>query len=296
MILLLGGTGYVGTTFRRELERRQLPYRNVSRSEINYTDSLTLEGLIKETRPDFLINCAGYTGKPNVDACELYKTDCLAGNAVLPGTIREVCESANLPWGHVSSGCIFTGKQPDGSGFTEKDPPNFSFRTNNCSWYSGCKALGEETLAGAGSVFIWRLRIPFDHHDNARNYLSKVQRYARLLDAENSISHLDDFVNACLDCWMHRVPFGTYNVTNTGSVSTRDVVRLIQEHLKLEREFHFFDSEEEFMQVAAKTPRSNCVMDNSKLLSAGISIRDVEAAIVESLKNWQPETRDKNDR
>ena len=31
--------------------------------------------LIRETKPTFLINAAGYTGKPNVDACEKHKAD-----------------------------------------------------------------------------------------------------------------------------------------------------------------------------------------------------------------------------
>lgn len=289
MILLLGGTGYVGSAFQRELNRRQLNYRNISRSELDYTNLQTLTQLLAESKPDFLINCAGYTGKPNVDACEIHKNECLAGNAILPGTIRTACESVGVPWGHVSSGCIFTGRRADGQGFTEVDTPNFCFRTDNCSWYSGCKALGEEILADADNVYLWRLRIPFDHCDNGRNYLTKVQRYARLLEAENSISHLGDFVNACLDCWLGRVPYGIYNVTNTGSVTTREVVALLKNHLRLDRAFDFFESEDEFMQLAAKTPRSNCVMDNTKLRAVGVTIRDVESAIIDSLRHWTPE-------
>lgn len=289
MILLLGGTGYVGTAFRQRLSQDAIAFRSVSRTECDYTDDDTLSRLIADTRPDFLINAAGYTGKPNVDACELHKSECLDGNAVLPGTLLKVCEAASLPWGQVSSGCIYTGSRPDGTGFTEADPPNFSFRTNNCSWYSGTKALGEEVLADAESTYIWRLRIPFDHQDSPRNYLSKLVRYERLLQAENSISHLDEFVSACLACWQKRVPFGTYNVTNTGSVTTKRVTELIQKHLLPDKKVDFFESEAEFMQTAAKTPRSNCVMDNSKLLATGIQMRDVEDAIVASLRDWSGE-------
>jgi len=289
MILLLGGTGYVGQAFQQELSNRQLPFLNFSRSEVDYTCIKQLKDLVDQTRPSFLINCAGYTGKPNVDACEVHKTECLAGNAILPGTIRSVCESFDLPWGHVSSGCIFTGRRGDGQGFTETDTPNFTFRTNNCSWYSGTKALGEEILSDTDNVFIWRLRIPFNHLDSHRNYLTKVMRYARLLDAENSISHLNDFAKACLDCWLQRVPFGIYNVTNTGFITTRQVTQYIREHLGYEREFDFFESEAEFLDVAAKTPRSNCVMDNSKLRQAGIRIRGVEEAVIDSLQRWVAE-------
>jgi len=130
----------------------------------------------------------------------VHKAECLAGNAVLPGVIREVCEHLRLPWGHVSSGCIYTGARPDGSGFTEDDAPNFSFRQNNCSFYSGCKALGEEVLAGAEQCFIWRLRIPFDEYDSPRNYISKMMRYDRLLSATNSLSQLTEFANASIAC------------------------------------------------------------------------------------------------
>jgi hypothetical protein len=90
---------------------------------------------------------------PNVDACELHKSECVMGNAVLPGTIALACADAGVPWGHVSSGCIYTGKNADGAGFTETDTPNFTFRTNNCSFYSGTKALGEEVLAGVPNVY-----------------------------------------------------------------------------------------------------------------------------------------------
>ncbi len=272
MIILLGGSGYVGTAFRELLSRKQVDHRSISRRDCDYTTVEPLAELIRDTKASFVINAAGYTGKPNIDACERDKAACLAGNAVLPGVIREACERSGIPWGHVSSGCIYSGARSDGGGFTETDPPNFCFRTDNCSFYSGTKALGEECLVAAERTYLWRLRIPFDHVDSPRNYLSKLQRYSRLLDARNSISHLGEFVEAAWACWEQRVPYGVYNVVNTGSVTTRDVVTLIQQRLHLDRPFDFFGSEEEFLKVAARTPRSNCVMDNSKIRAAGVSI------------------------
>ena len=286
MIILLGATGYVGCQFEQLLTQRGLAFRSVSRKDIDYTDREELLQLLRQSKPDFLINAAGYTGKPNVDACEIHKTDCLLGNAVLPGIIREACEAEKVPWGHVSSGCIYTGSRPDGSGFREIDPPNFCFRTNNCSFYSGTKALGEELLDGAENCYVWRLRIPFNHQDSSRNYLSKLMRYQTLLDATNSISHLEDFTSACLDCWTKRVEPGIYNVTNPGDVTTREVVGLIKKHLEVEREFEFFNDEGDFMKKAAKTPRSNCTMNVTKLLGSGVTMRPVEEALVASLKNW----------
>ncbi|MGB7345008.1 MAG: sugar nucleotide-binding protein [Pirellulaceae bacterium] len=286
MILLLGGSGFIGSAFRRRFDEDGLQYRSISRSQCNYADRDQLIDLIRGQRPTFLINAAGYTGKPNVDTCEIQKADCLTGNAVLPGVIRQACEEMELPWGHVSSGCIYTGTRGDGNGFTESDTPNFSFRSPPCSFYSGCKALGEECLQGTENVYIWRLRIPFDAHDSHRNYLSKLQRYDRILDVTNSISHLGEFVSACLQSWQRRIEPGIYNVVNPGSVSTREVCQMIQQHLLPQKKFQFFDDEAEFMRTAACTPRSSCVLSSAKITGAGIHLREVHEAIQHALKNW----------
>jgi len=287
MIYLLGGTGYVGTAYQALLKSKGIPFRNLSRAELDYSNPALLTEALLRDKPEFLINAAGYTGKPNVDACEIQKTECLFGNAVLPGLIAKACEAAGVPWGHVSSGCIYTGSRPDGSGFTEEDAPNFCFRQPPCSFYSGTKALGEEVLEGHPNLYIWRLRIPYDHVDNPRNYLTKLMRYNTLLEATNSISHLHEFCAATFACWEKRVPFGKYNVTNPGQVTTREVVEMILKSGVCRKDYQFFPSEAEFMKIAAKTPRSNCVMDSSKLASVGIRMTEVHACVEQCLAHWQ---------
>jgi dTDP-4-dehydrorhamnose reductase len=287
MIYLLGGSGYVGGAYQALLAKKGIPFRNLKRAEVDYTNPEVLRAALLRDKPAFLINAAGYTGKPNVDACELHKTECLFGNAVLPGLIAQACNAAGVPWGHVSSGCIYTGSRADGTGFTEEDAPNFTFRQNNCSFYSGTKALGEEVLAGQPNVYIWRLRIPFNNEESPRNYLTKLMRYQRLLEAENAISQLEEFVAATFACWEKRVPFGKYNVTNPGFVTTREVVDLIKQSGVCTKEFSFFKNEDEFMHTAAKTPRSNCVMTSAKLASVGIQMTEVHEAVARDLRNWR---------
>jgi UDP-glucose 4,6-dehydratase len=283
-LAILGAGGFVGTALRKHCDTQGVSYLALGRSHTANPDSL-LTALI-ECKATYLINCAGYTGKPNVDACELHKAECLEGNSVLPGIVRQACERAEIPWGHVSSGCIFTGRRSDGAGFREEDAPNFSFRQNNCSFYSGCKALGEEVLDGADQCYIWRLRIPFENTANPRNYLQKVISYQRLLDAENSLSHLGEFVAACVDSFDLSLPFGIYNLTNPGSITTREVVDLIKASGVCTKSFDFFDDESEFMKIAAKTPRSNCVLDSSKAIDHGLKLRPVKNVIDQCLRSW----------
>jgi dTDP-4-dehydrorhamnose reductase len=315
MIVLLGASGYIGQAFARELRERGKPFLTLARTQLDYTRYDLLLDFLREKKAEFLINAAGFTGKPNVDACEQAKAETLTGNTLFPQTIAHACLTAGIPWGHVSSGCIYSGAKisqgtevtlekdmarPDLKelaersperilGFKETDTPNFCFRHPPCSFYSGTKALAEEAVAGVGHNYLWRLRIPFDEFDNPRNYLSKVQRYAKVYDNVNSISHRGDFVRACLELWDRRAPFGIYNITNPGFITTRQVTEMIATVLKPKRGFDFWKSDEEFYRFAAKTPRSNCVLDVSKLVAAGIRLRPVVEALQDALVRWKRE-------
>ena len=281
--LLLGKNGYVGKKFCL-LPKLKNNLIQIGRDSLNYYDRKLLGEFITHNQIAFVINAAGYTGKPNVDSCELAKAECLSGNAVLPGIIREVCEDLNIPWGHVSSGCIFSEKRPDGKGWAEDDEPNFSFRSPPCSFYSGTKALGEEVLEGAENCYIWRLRIPFNDERSPRNYLQKLLNYDSLLEAENSVSHLGEFVQKCVECFEKEVEPGIYNMTNPGSVTTQQVTEWMREEGVTDKQFKFFEDEVQFMTKAAKTPRSNCVLDTTKSEKAGIGMRPVEEAMRESMQ------------
>ena len=325
-ILLLGGSGYIGEAFAKEMQARGCSFYVLARKELDYTRFENLLSHLRSERPTFVINAAGYTGRPNVDACETARAETLLGNTLFPQSLAQACHVAEIPYGHVSSGCIYTGAKivergqpriepdltrrelstllenasarqnagnaepakPDNTvlGFTENDAPNFSFRSPPCSFYSGTKALGEEVMQGVGHGYLWRLRIPFDEQDNPRNYLTKIQKYAKVYDNFNSISHRADFVRACLDLWEKKAPAGIYNITNPGFVSTRQVVTLIQKHLKPAREFTFWSDDAEFYKTGAVAPRSNCILDTSKLLAAGVEIRPVEEALADALGRW----------
>jgi len=284
MIILLGKTGFIGSQILESLNQAGLDSSGISREEMDYYNHSELRNLLRAVNASFLINAAGFTGKPNVDACEMAKYECLQGNAVLPGIIREVCEDLKIPWGHVSSGCIYSGRSPNGGGWKEEDEPNFSFRSPPCSFYSGTKALGEEVLDGAENCFVWRLRIPFNHEPSPRNYIQKVLNYESLLEAENSVSHLEEFCQKCIECFSKGIEPGVYNMTNSGSITTRQVTEWMMEAGLTEKKFNFFRTEEEFMEKAAKTPRSNCVLDTNKAEKAGIGMKPVEEAMMDSIR------------
>jgi dTDP-4-dehydrorhamnose reductase len=312
MIFLLGASGYVGGAFRRELTRRGLPHRAVSRTELDYSNFRLLLDALKSQPPRLVIHCGGFTGKPNVDACEDQRSETILGNIVLAQTVAQACDAAGVRLGAVSSACIYTGAKvqdeagawsiredlnaPDLArllasrsakirGFDETDAPNFTFE-NGSSFYSGTKALAEKALLAFPSTYVWRLRMPFEERDHPRNYLAKLQNYPRLYQNWNSLSHLGDFASACVELAEADAPGGAYNVINPGYVSTQEVVALIRKLRRPEWEPLFWRDDAEFYQQAARARRSNCVLEPARLTACGLKLRDVQTALADSLRQW----------
>jgi UDP-glucose 4,6-dehydratase len=314
--MLLGATGYIGQAFARELRRRGRCFIPLSRNAFDYTRFELLFDYIRKIRPEFLVNAAGFTGRPNVDACEVNRMETFQANTLLPQTVARACAMTNTPWGQVSSGCIYTGAKvfEEGEmrvernlnrpeirelfecqrekffGFTEHDEPNFSFRSPPCNFQVGTKALAEEALRGAPQTYVWRPRMPFNEWDDPCNLLSKLLAYQKIYDHVTSLSHLDDFAKACLDLVDFRAPYGVYNVTNPGAVTTRQIAGMIQRLLAPDRHFQFWESDEEFYREGVRAPRSSSMLDVSKLLRTGVKMRPIEDALEEALTRWHPAT------
>jgi len=282
MYIILGKNGYIAEAIIQELKSRDLPHVAWSRSEVDYTNLAELKYNLYILGDDLhIINCAGYIGKPNVDACELAKADCVEGNVLFPAMISQLCADRGYQYVHISSGCIYGGYEKH---FTEQDAPNFDFQ--NGSFYSGTKALAEKVVQQNNPTsYIFRLRIPFDEYTSPRNYLTKLMSYDTLLDAENSLSHRGDFSKYSIDLITQKVPHGIYNITNKGSVTTQQVVELIKKHKLTNKEFQFFTNLDDFMQQIT-APRSNCVLDTSKI-EQYIKIRTAEEALEDALSKYK---------
>ena len=115
MVFLLGASGYIGQAFGKEMTQRGIPFRPVARKEINYADYRVLRATLQKEKPEFVINAGGFTGKPNVDACENQLGETIAGNVTLAtkfhvlsraeemlfyGTSQEIREAANVLASH----------------------------------------------------------------------------------------------------------------------------------------------------------------------------------------------------
>ena len=241
MITLIGH-GYVGRHIKKELEQQNIHHEWISHRQTVPAGTTAI------------INAAGYTGSPNVDACEKYKQETIDGNVVFPLQL----EAANpfTPIVHITSGCVYTGYKP--GGWTEEDDPNFDF--NNGSFYSGSKALLQTLMTPyLNKSYLLRIRMPFGNEHEPKNIFTKLSNYQKLIDYENSFSYVVDVARVAVYFALNKPAGGIYNVCNPGSATTKQVA----DKLGLEKEWF---TKEEF-KAATVAPRSNCVMNVDKLFS-----------------------------
>lgn len=214
---------------------------------------------------DWVVNCAGVTGYPNVDACENNKAETIEGNAIFPILLEHACFENHSRFAHFSSGCIYSGNIE-----TAGAEPNFFG-----SIYSISKGVSDIHLKDKAVVF--RVRMPFTGKWEQKNYLNKVYNYAKnakLIDAgQNSLTDLDEAVAAACTMLEDDVPNGPYNLVNSGSVNMHELADI----MGIEPEWF---TPEEF-KAATAAGRSTCVIPDCGMM------RPVQEALAEAVENMR---------
>ena len=259
---LILGNGYLGNKFNRFLEDSIL-----SQSRINSVEDVKKE--IELHEPEFVINCIGKTGTPNVDWCEDHKIETLQGNVLVPTYIAIACKELGKKMVHLGSGCIYEGDN-DGSGFKEGDTPNFEG-----SYYSRTKLISEKILSDF-EVLIVRLRMPIDGHPGPRNLLTKLLKYNQIVNIPNSITIIDDLLNITKQL-MDKNQTSIFNVVNKNPITHKELLKIYEEISNKKLDYELID--ERTLDQITKAKRSNCVLSIEKLEQLKIDVPETKEAV-----------------
>lgn len=260
MRILVIGRGWTGRKILAQLKSLGHSVQIVSHERAVET--------IKYGNFQWVVNCAGVTGCPNVDACEQIKTATIEGNAVFPILIERVCFENGARLLHFSSGCIYMGIIDS----VDAEPNYFG------SIYSISKGVSDVYLKDKAVVV--RVRMPFTGVDETKNYLSKVYKYAKtakLIDSgENSLTDLDEAVIVVCNMLEHNVDNGPYNLVNSGSITMHELAVMMGVTPG------WFTAEE--FRAATAAGRSTCVIPDSGLMRP---VREALADAIARMKNGQ---------
>lgn len=266
MFPLILGKGFVGSQFINHLQNNNIVYSAFSQRELDYTKTELLYKVLEEHKGNisYVINCFGYTGVPNVDACETNKELCYNYNVLYPLQIVRMCEVLNIPVIHVGSGCIYNGYDKI---YTEQDIPNFGVFSDDSSYYSKCKHLFE-TLVKDYKCYVLRIRIPFTPEQSSKNYFSKLLKYDVLINQLNSITSITDFNNFLVHFMDVKPEYGVYNVVNPEPVKAKEVVKILKSSNLENPNWKFIP----LNKLKTKAQRSNCVLSDEKISNLNLKL------------------------
>lgn len=267
MKILIIGNGYLGQEFNKHFSDSVM-----SEVMIEKEDDVTRE--IEKAKCEWVFNCAGITGRPNIDWCEDNKQETFDGNVLLPLMIARACQKAGVKMMHLGSGCVYSGDNR-GRGFSEEDAPNFAG-----SFYSKTKAMSEDMLKDY-DVLQLRLRMPIDSDiTSERNFIAKITKYDKVIDVKNSMTIVDDLLKAT-EVLTSRNRKGIYNMVNPGPMTHSEILDLYKKIVDPKFKYEIMTVDE--MHKMTKAERSNCVLSCEKL-AGEIKLATLEERIREILE------------
>lgn len=164
-----------------------------------------------------------------------------------------------LPTGIYSSTYNADRTQLLSAPFTEADPANFGG-----SFYSFTKSRAEDILrATYPRSLTLRIRMPISDDLHPRSFVTKITRYARVVNIPNSNSILHDLLPMVVAMAEHEET-GVCNFTNPGAISHNEVLALYKEIVDPRFEWKNFSLEEQAKVIVAE--RSNCELDATRLM------------------------------
>jgi dTDP-4-dehydrorhamnose reductase len=246
-ILILGRTGQVA----RDLQILLPPVGSVScvgRPEFDLSQPDSIRELIRQRRPDVLINAAAYTA---VDRAESEPDMAMKINAEAPGIMAEEAKRLGSLFISYSTDYVFDGKKS--APYVEGDAPN------PLNVYGASKLAGDRAIEAVGGSYII-FRTSWVYSATGRSFLNTI---VKLATEREELRVVDDQIGA--PTWSRDIAAATtqvirqsmtsagagqnasealrdrrgiYNLTAEGSVSWCGFAMAILEETKKQRKSH----------------------------------------------------------
>ena len=221
-IAITGATGTLGRAFARLCEMRGIPYRLLTRQDLDITQSESVTQVLTDLKPWAVINTAGYV---RVDDAENDPHLCRQINANGAALLAKACAEQDIAFVTFSSDLVFDG--------THTTPYVESDRVAPLNVYGQSKAIAEQWVLELNArALVIRTSAFFEPWDDynflaiARRTLAAGQPFFAAEDTVISPTYVPDLVNATLDLLIDR-ECGLWHLANLGAVSWAEFARAI---------------------------------------------------------------------
>ena len=237
------------------------PTGNHKYATMDLTDSESVIKVIKNYRPNTVINCAAMT---QVDDCELNPDECYRQNIHTVGNLLEVHQYVPFHLIHLSTDFIFNGK--DGP-YREEDPPD------PLGIYGTSKLKSEQLINKAGikstiirTVLIYGI-VPGLSRSNIILWVKKSleeNKHIKVVDDQWRTPTLaEDLAEGC--CLVEKKEaLGVYNISGREMLSPYDIAIQTAEFFGLNTSTLKRADRSSFKQPAKRPPKTGLVLDKAE--------------------------------
>lgn len=274
-ILITGANGMLAKAIRKELKNEELILTDVA--ELDITNIDMVRKFIEENKPQYIINCAGYTA---VDKAEKQEEIARKVNALGPKNLAIVANEENVTLIHISTDYVFSGTKSIEEPYTEMDEKAPE------SVYGITKLEGENAIVDSCfQYYIFRTAWLYGDGNNFVRTMLKLGKEKEQInvvsDQHGSPTYAVDFASIIHQAISKQIPYGIYHATNLGYITWYEFTKQIFEKANISCKVNPVTSEE--FASAAKRPK-NSKLSKDKLLKEGIEIPTYEDALNRYLK------------
>nr|NNM89680.1 dTDP-4-dehydrorhamnose reductase [Bacilli bacterium] len=272
-VLITGANGMLGTDLVQQLSAHTLIA--LTQDDLDITDHLATMTMVKEHRPEVIINAAAFT---NVDLCEDAIDEAYRVNALGPRNLAIAASAVDASLVHISTDYVFAGDDPQAR--REYD------ETRPVSIYGKSKLAGEIAVRQHNTNhFIVRTAWLYGFAGN--NFVTTMLRLAR---ERGEVSVVDDQIGSptytvdlakAIAHLLGTNAYGTYHLSNAGVCSWFEFAKAIFALSKLDVNVNPITSDQ--LTRKAKRP-SYSVLDNQMWRLQGFAaLRDYQEALADYL-------------
>lgn len=222
-VIVVGRSGQVATALHTAAALSQAPVRltAIGRPQIDLGKSFDLQGWLKSSGPDVVVNAAAFT---NVDEAERSEDVANSLNAEGAGRLAYASAALGVPIIHLSTDYVFSGEA--GRPYRENDA------LGPLSAYGRSKAKGEAAVSAAAYQSVI-LRLSWIFAPSGANFVRSILRLGRAIETVDVVSDqfgsptfADDIAGAILNICRRVVSlqvddqlWGVFHCASAGSVS-----------------------------------------------------------------------------
>lgn len=210
-VLVTGVKGQLGYDVVKELERRGYVGIGVDVEEMDITDPVAVDKVIKEANVDKVVHCAAWTA---VDLAEEKEDICRKVNANGTENIAKVCKELDIPMIYFSTDYVF-----DGQGTRPWEPDDPVVKPLNV--YGQTKYEGELAVEKYLEKY-YIVRIAWVFGVNGKNFIKTMLNLGKTRDTLTIVSdqigtptYTYDLAKLVVDM-CEKEEYGKYHVTNEG--------------------------------------------------------------------------------